>query len=348
MPPQKTYWHLLAQRRMPTEYELVSSRLHYYPAAGGFEIDAPLQTWYRQYQQGSPLVCRDWEQFSDPRETTYTRYTALQAGKEVFVDGLLASLESSDYDAELSEAWRHVLGGGLAPLRYPCHGLQMVAAYIGQMAPGGRITLAALFQAADEVRRIQRLAYRVRQLQCCYPGFGDDSRQRWQEDPLWQPLREVVEKLLIAYDWGEAFTGLNLVLKPLLDGLFMWHFGRLARQAGDYLLQQLYLSLYEDCQWHQQWSQALLYTALQDTPANRGVIQDWVQRWYPLAWRAAEAFAPLFARLPQPAPALDFAQVLDELDVSLRRCWGLAGLGDMGDIIVADRRAQAEASAQQC
>jgi Methane/Phenol/Toluene Hydroxylase len=40
------------------------------------------------------------------------------------------------------------------PLRFPGHGLQMLAAYIGKMAPSSRITMAASFQAADEMRSV--------------------------------------------------------------------------------------------------------------------------------------------------------------------------------------------------
>ena len=149
MPAQKTYWHLLDNKRLPTEYELVSTRLHYYTTRG-FEVDVPLQQWYRQYQQGSPLTCTDWEQFVDPRQTTYTTYTGLQAVKETFVDGLLEWLEVTAYDQGLSSTWVQLLDRVLAPMRYPCHALQMVAAYIGQMGPCGRLTLVGMFQAADE------------------------------------------------------------------------------------------------------------------------------------------------------------------------------------------------------
>lgn len=48
----------------------------------------------------------------------------------------------------------------------------------------------------------------------------------------WQPLREGIEKLLTAYDWGESFVGLNLVLKPLVDQLFMKHLSDLALERG--------------------------------------------------------------------------------------------------------------------
>jgi len=57
------------------------------------------------------------------------------------------------------------------------------------MAPGGRITVASLFQAGDEVRRVQRLAYRMRQIQETHAGFGEAQPLGLQDDPLWQPLR---------------------------------------------------------------------------------------------------------------------------------------------------------------
>src|SRR5271168_1468870 len=201
MPQQKTYWHLLPQRRMPTEYEIVTSKLLCYTGEGftgkRFELDVPLKAWYRRYQEESPLVCSSWEKFRDPRETTYTKYTDVQREKEIFVDGILDEIELTGYDAHLPPAWLHILPRVVAPFRYPGHGFQMIASYIGQMAPGGRITIVAALQSADEMRRIQRIAYRIRQLQQIYPGFAVDSRTLWQTDPMWQPLREVVEKLLI-------------------------------------------------------------------------------------------------------------------------------------------------------
>lgn len=335
MPPQKTYWHLLGNRRLPSDYEIVSSNLHYYMGRG-FEVQVPLHHWYQQYQQDSPLTCRNWEQFVDPRQTTYATYTGLQVTKEAFVDGLLAFIENSAYDQGLAATWLRILDRAFAPLRYPCHALHMVACYIGQMGPSGRITLTGLFQAADELRRVHRLAYRLRQLQLSHPGFGDDSKALWQQDALWQPLREAVETLLVTYDWGEAFTALNLVLKPLLDDLFLVHVGRLARQEGDYVLPQLFASLHEDCQWQQQWSRALVRMALQDTPDNQQVLQQWVDKWSAVAMRAVRAFAPLFEQMPAQPDATPFAEVMTQLDVSLQEHLALAGLQQPAQWIAVD------------
>src|ERR1700722_11387669 len=209
MAQQKTYWHLLHQRRMPTEYEIVTSKLLFYTGEGftgkRVELDVPLLDWYKRFQQESPLTCSSWEKFRDPRETTYTKYTEIQRDKEIFVDGILQEIEVSAYDAHLSPQWLQVLSRVVAPLRYPGHGLQMVAAYIGQMAPGGRIVITATLQAGDEMRRVQRIAYRIRQIQQRHPAFASDSKTRWESDPMWQPLRFAIENLLTCYDWAESF-----------------------------------------------------------------------------------------------------------------------------------------------
>jgi hypothetical protein len=54
MVPQKTFWHLLPQRRMPNDYEIVTSKLLLNTGEGftgkRFELDVPLRQWYENYQ----------------------------------------------------------------------------------------------------------------------------------------------------------------------------------------------------------------------------------------------------------------------------------------------------------
>jgi toluene monooxygenase system protein E len=100
--------------------------------------------------------------------------------------------------------------------------------------------------------------------------------------------------LLICYDWAESFVALNLVLKPLMDEIFMNHLSDLALREGDYLLGQVFYSLNEDCRWHREWSQALTRMVIADNSHNSAAIQGWIEKWHPVAARAAQAFAPLF------------------------------------------------------
>jgi len=288
----KTYSHLLHKKRKPSEYEIACSDLLYY-LKRGFEVRTPLAQWYEKYQRDSPLKCKNWDAFCDPRETTYTKYTALQKDKEIFVDGIFALIDETGYDKKLSESWLSTLSMIFAPLRYPWHGLQMISSYVAQMAPSGRIVITSMFQAADEMRRVQRMAYRLRQLQMTHAGFGQVSQSIWEEAPLWQPLRELIENLLITYDWGEAFIALDLVVKPLLDALFMDHLGTFAREGKDELLGEVFYSINEDCIWHKQWSQTLLRMVLEDTPESSHIILEWSKKWYPLVMRAVAPFADL-------------------------------------------------------
>ena len=312
---RRTWWHLEGQRRKPSDYEIATSKLLYHPERG-LEVEAPAAEWYRRYQRGSPFQCGDWERFADPRETTYFKYTTLQTQREGFVDNLLRQVDETGADRALTPEWLRTLSQVLAPLRYPVHGLQMAAAYVGQMAPSGRITVCAMLQAGDEVRRIQRLAYRLRQLQGSHPKLTDNGRMLWETDPAWQPLRETVEKLLVTWDFGEALVALNFAVKPVFDELFMVALGPLARQGGDDALQKMLLSLNEDCRWHREWSQALVRAALADRPANREVLDEWLARWRPQALGAARGFARIFEPFGGQA-LLPFAEVLRGLETLL-------------------------------
>src|SRR5688572_13701158 len=126
-PPLKTYSHLATERRVPTEYEIATTKL-LYSTRRGLEVDVPLKRWYEQFQQATPLQCSDWDRFQDPRRTTYSSYVALQHKKEIYVDGILQSIDDRAYDKGLSPAWRGVFERVIAPARYLFHGLQMLSA----------------------------------------------------------------------------------------------------------------------------------------------------------------------------------------------------------------------------
>jgi toluene monooxygenase system protein E len=275
--------------------------------------------------KGSAVFVGYAERFHDPRATTYTKYKALQQTKETFVDELLRSADETGYDARLDPRWVDVLDRTIAPLRYPFHGLQMVAGYVGHMAPSGRLVVTCLCQDADEMRRIQRFAYRMRQLQDIRPELGNHSRAAWEGDALWQPLRRAVEQLLVTYDWGEALAALNLCLKPALDRLFMVCFADLARAAGDDLLARLLFSLHEDCRWHDDWTAALIRLAIEERPENRGTLEGWIARWDPITAAALGALAPIFEAAPVPQKFADvWAGVLASVH-DHRRAMGLRG-----------------------
>ena len=321
-PGRKTYTRLATGRRIPTEYELMSTDLHYnYPRRFELPASNPVIDWYYRNREGSALQARDWDQFADPRSTTYRIYTQLQDGREDVVDGLLREIDETEYDARLDDEWVRFLDRWYSPLRFPVHGLQMLAAYVAQMAPSSRITNCASFQMGDEMRRVQRIAYRTVQL--AGPPFDDEAaaRQRaaWEEAAAFQPLRELIERALVAYDWGESFIVTNAVIKPRIDRLVNQDIaGTLATANGDPILTSIHFSLDEDAHWHREWTAALIRHIVDDNTANAEVVSGWIEKWSPLASEALEAFAEVTAEAPVPSdPSLVAARITDEVSREL-------------------------------
>ena len=300
--PLKTWSHLAGRRRRPSEYEIVSTNLHYTtdnPEAP-FELDPdfPMARWFKQYRNASPLRHGDWNAFRDPDELVYRTYNMLQDGQETYVFGLLDQFSARGHDAMLDPAWAVALGRLYTPSRYAFHALQMGAAYLTQIAPASTISNCAAYQCADSLRWLTHTAYRTKELSRTFPdvGLGTGERARWERDPAWQGFRELLEKALVAYDWAECFTAFSLVVRPAVEEALLRGLGSAARHNGDTLLGLLTDAQLLDGQRHRRWAAALTRMAL-EVEGNAAVLGGWVARWEPLAEAATKAY---FAGLGDP------------------------------------------------
>jgi toluene monooxygenase system protein E len=310
-------WSLLGNvKRKPTPYEVVTSKFHYHfrRPDGPFEHpNMPLNKWYMDHREGSPLQVDDWEGFRDPYKLTYRDYVTLQHDRETYLDKLIDGAEASSAATKVSPQWVATLRALFVPTRFPLHVLQMTGLYVGQMAPSSFITNCANFSAADEMRRIQRIAYWTKVLA---NADGSDlaatatARSAWEQAPAWQPARKVLEKLLIAYDWGEAFAARNLVVKPALDVVLNDQFGELARRNGDEFLVMLSAEFARDSRRSEEWSTALVKYTLEHKPELRNVLRGWISAWQPGADQAVEGLAELFEKAPKPMKAREVIEAV--------------------------------------
>jgi hypothetical protein len=234
-------------------------------------------TEWQALQSRSSLRCEDWEAFADPAQTTYSDYVAHARGRDLFVEQSIC--DEMEHGSSASTKWTIEAGRLLAVLRYPIHGLQMCAAYLGSAAPSGRITQAALYQAADEVRRIHWFSRRIAQARLEHADVARDAKDRWQEQPSWQPLRKVVERLLVTYDFDECFAALNLVVKPCFDLVTLSRFLQVARARGDVALAALLGSLNEDGKRHGRWSRELVRLLCAADSKNLPQLRAHADRW---------------------------------------------------------------------
>ncbi|MCX9191051.1 toluene hydroxylase [Carbonactinospora thermoautotrophica] len=320
----KTWSALGNLRRLPTEYEIVTHGLNYTTRSGrktALESNptTPMNMWYLTYRDKSPLQAADWNGFRDPDEMTYRKYVTMQDEQETVIEGVLDEYGTTGHDQSLPAEWLRFLGTVFTPTRFPGHALQMCSAYLAHMAPSSYITNCALFAGGDLLRRVTVVAYRTRQLQDAVPGvggIGTDERRVWEEHEAWQPAREALEKLLIAYDWGECFTAMNLVLRPTLDEILIRQVANLAHVNNDDLTWLLLSNLATDVDRCVRWSTALARYAVEQREVNRDVFRRWVDRWTPRADAAAAALGRLFEELP---PSGRDARTVAEAAASARR-----------------------------
>ena len=186
------------------------------------------------------------------------------------------------------------------------------------------ITNAAFFQAADELRTLHWIAYRAKSLSLTHGtqlANNDEARDIWENDPAWQPARETLERLLLAYDWGEAFTALDLVVKPAFDALFKQAFVDLATAHQDGLTAQLLQESRVDTTRNQAWAGALARDASADHPDTRDTIARGEDRWRPLAERAVEGLTAVFATAPNPADPSRVRATVDRSTSTFRTTW---------------------------
>jgi toluene monooxygenase system protein E len=300
----KTWSALLGTKKRPSEYEIVTCNLHYRArnpqAPYELDPDVMMNRWYKQYVVRSPLQHGDWNRFRDPDQLTYRAYMTTQDGSEEYVDGLLKEHAARGHDQHLDQEWVKVLARCYTPARYMQAALQMACAYVVQMAPASTITNCAAFQEADAVRWLSRIAYRTRELANAHPscGFIDAERGFWEDDPVWQGVRELMERLLTTYDWGENLIVLNTVATRALEEACVRQLARAARLYGDTLTSMLLEVQWRDCERSRRWTSKYVELALEQ-PANKTVIAGWISKWVPLADRAIDAFC---AALP---PILD-------------------------------------------
>ena len=209
------------------------------------------------------------------------------------------STAPAGHDASLPQRWAECLATLFTPTRFPVHALQMCTAYLGQMAPASYISNCAVFGAGDLLRRVSLVAYRTRQLaDAASSSIGSTERAVWERNQAWQPAREALEKLLTAYDWGECFTAMNLVIRPTLDQILIRQLAAAARDNGDELTWLLLGNLAADADRCTRWSTALARYAIEQRAGNRDVLRRWIARWTPRAEAAAAGLSQLFKPLP--------------------------------------------------
>lgn len=282
-PPLKTWSAFGNLGRRPSEYEIVTHQMNHTLRATPLELGVDRQgnRWLLRHRDGMSLKVPDWNAFRDPDQLTYRKYVTQQDDSETYVDGLIDEYDRIGGTTIAPD----LLQTCLTPTRYLAHGLQLLSAYLQQLAPSSYVGNCAAFQTADQLRRVQRVAYRTRELARAFPArsYGKTDRACWEELPGWQGLRKAIERLLVSFDWDDVFVGLNLVVKPLADEITLRQFAAVARRLGADLDALVADNLFLDAQRCRRWSAALARFAIAGGASNDPHLRRLLRKWHPLA-----------------------------------------------------------------
>lgn len=305
--------------RRPSDYEIVTHHLNHTARPGHEPLemgpDVHGNVWLRTHRDGMRLQAPDWDAFRDPDAVTYAGYVSTQDDQETYVEGLLETFDAEGHDLRLSPEALGLLLRVLAPSRYLAHGLQMLSAYVQQLAVSSYVSNCAAFQTADQLRRVQLAAYRTTQLRLTRAADTDAAADRacWESDPDWQPIRKAVESALVEFDWDRAFVITNLVVKPLTDLITLEQLSLQATAVGADLDGLVLQNLYADGRRSQRWTSALVTFLVEANPDNRAVLQSYLDEFALLATDIIAAAGRLLD-VPGGRPA-------DEVSAAVRTAW---------------------------
>lgn len=273
----------------------------------------------------SAVRLTDSYSFRDPRQFYYAPYVINRAALHDAFLKSLAYVEDRGLLTMLPEGWDAVLRSVVVPLRHYESGAQLISVTGARFAYGGSVEQCLSYSAFDRIGNAQMLSRVGISLA---EGTEDAlvvAKQHWVESAHLQPLRRVVEELLVEKDWVVSTMGLDLVdrlVYPLLYG----HLDDAALLGGapSYsLLAQHFATWFQD---QRRWLDALVREWVGDpehAAGNREHLRGMVDSWLP---RAVEAVTDLAQQLDESA-GTDAVGFMAEQALTVRADLDGLGLG---------------------
>lgn len=296
------------------------------------------------------LKCSDWEGFRDPKKFWYTTYVSNRKKMAEEVENGFEYAEEMGIVARLPARWVEALRDLYTPLRHLEYGENVQMQYVIRYALGTPIEQCATFQAYDKTGRAQWISLWAMNMEEHHGDFLSHGKNMLMDAPEYQPLRRYVEEVLVTEDWAEVVVAENLTLDLLLGNLMYRKFNEEALRHGDSHLSILNLVINKQLDWHRDWAFALFGYLVKDQAASRWdylkslgyedwpgdyrwglilsdprltpeerltngeIIAEWVEKWYPKAYEAVLALAPLFEKH---GLSLDVAAALQQIETEI-------------------------------
>jgi propane monooxygenase small subunit len=251
------------------------------------------------------LKSSNWHAFLDPNEEWEQTIYRNNASVVRQVAQNIANAKAAHAFAGWNRSWTKVVERHVGAWAHAENGIGLHVYTTAQRdAPSNMINNALAVGAAHKLRFAQDLILYNLDISDELEDFdGSAHKAAWQEDPVWQGVRENVERLTATRDWAEAFFATALVFEPLVGELFRSHFVmQCAALQGDFVTPALMGVGEADATREARGARRLFELLLNDSEhagENRAQVQDWVAAWAPHSMKAARQLQPVWSQVSE-------------------------------------------------
>ena len=253
------------------------------------------------------LKSSDWHEFRDPNQEWEKTIYNNNANIVRQISQNLENARSQRAFRTWNSAWVKLVAKHVGAWMHVEQGLGMHVFVPAQRdAPTNMINNAIAVNSVHKLRFAQDLALYNLELSEEIEGFdGKAHLQAWNQDPIWQGVRENVERITAIRDWAEAVFVANVIFLPLVNELFRSNFiMQVAAQNGDYVTPGLMGAGENDDERDLKYT-TVLYGLLAADPQfgaeNKKTMEGWLEKYTPLSIKAARALQPIWSQ-PQIKP----------------------------------------------
>jgi len=251
-------------------------------------------TWQPEKQLYDPsrtvIDMEDFDDLVDPRQYYYGTWTIQRGKQQDSQEKNFNFVESRDLLSGLDAAWKDKIQRLVIPLRHVAWGANTNNSYIAAYGFGAPVTSAAAMYAMDHLGLAQYVTRIGLILADNSPRVLDDAKSLWMDDPIWQPMRELVEKAMVTKDWFELLLLQNLLIDGAVHPLIFNKFDHAVVQHGGAAFSMMNEFAVEWFAESSRWVDAVLKRAAQESNANKMAFESWLTQWTP---QVESAVSPL-------------------------------------------------------
>jgi propane monooxygenase small subunit len=267
-----------------------------------------LQGWIIEFADGheaydkrrTKLKSSDWHAYRAPDGEWERNHYQRQTDVETMIKQIVERGRTAKAPQGFDKMWRPILEKHLGALKHAEFGLHYATMSGQRDGVTQMINNSILTNASHKIRLAQDLVLYLAEIAQDIDIDLEAGKKAWIEDPAWQGARKIVENIMAGPDYLEQYFAINLVCEPMVtealrSGLFM----QFSAAHSDFLTPAVLSAAEND--YDRDLANAiemfnLLANDSEYGAENQKTLQQWLEKYVPMAVEAIEQLQPLWSQ----------------------------------------------------